>query len=138
MGKRQAACRPVAVTSCNPSLRSVNSCGMSSSGNPRNAGAAAADRDKLAQMLAAARADAVDGPIYQIVDGFSDIRYIKIDAFRESRGIFGGASSRSSPTRAEKRKRDETIADAYLERSAHARDSFVASRSMTTVLAMGT
>jgi tetratricopeptide (TPR) repeat protein len=45
--------------------------------------AAAADRDKLTQLLAAARADAVDSPIYQLVEGFPDIQHIKTDVFRE-------------------------------------------------------
>jgi tetratricopeptide (TPR) repeat protein len=45
--------------------------------------APAADRDKLAQLLAAARADTVDSPVYQLVDGFPDIQHIKTDVFRE-------------------------------------------------------
>jgi hypothetical protein len=45
--------------------------------------AAEADRTKLAQMLNAAQADAVDSPVYQLVDGFPDIQHIKTDVFRE-------------------------------------------------------
>ena len=45
--------------------------------------AAEADRTKLAQMLNAAQADAVDSPLYQLVDGFPDIQHIKTDVFRE-------------------------------------------------------
>jgi hypothetical protein len=39
--------------------------------------------DKLARLLAAARADAVDSPVYQLVEGFPDIQHLKTDVFRE-------------------------------------------------------
>ena len=52
---------------------------LDSDGKP----AAEADRDKLAQLLQAARADTVDSPVYQMVEGFPDIQHIKTDVFRE-------------------------------------------------------
>ncbi len=42
-----------------------------------------ADRAKLAELLEAAKAEAVDSPVYQLVDGFPDIQHIKTDVFRE-------------------------------------------------------
>jgi hypothetical protein len=42
-----------------------------------------ADRDKLAQLLDAAQAGAVDSPVYQLVEGFPDIQHIETDVFRQ-------------------------------------------------------
>jgi hypothetical protein len=45
--------------------------------------AAEADRDKLAQLLVAAKSGTTDSPVYQLVEGFPEIRHIKTDVFRE-------------------------------------------------------
>ena len=42
-----------------------------------------ADRAKLVALLGSARSDAVDSPVYQLVEGFPDIQHIKTDVFRE-------------------------------------------------------
>jgi len=45
----------------------------------------AAERDgaTLTELLNAAKAGAVDSPVYQLVDGFPDVQHIKTDVFRE-------------------------------------------------------
>jgi hypothetical protein len=42
-----------------------------------------ADRAKLVALLESAKADSVDSPVYQLVEGFPDIQHIKTDVFRE-------------------------------------------------------
>jgi MAP3K TRAFs-binding domain len=54
--------------------------GLQSDGTPA---AAAADSDKLAKLLQAAKAGDVDSPVYQLVEGFPDIQHIKTDVFRD-------------------------------------------------------
>ncbi len=44
--------------------------------------AAEEDRDKLAELLVAARSGATDSPVFQLVEGFPDIQHIKTDVFR--------------------------------------------------------
>ena len=46
--------------------------------------AAAEDSKKLAQLLMAARSDAVDSPVYQLVDNYPDIQHTKTDVFRDA------------------------------------------------------
>ena len=41
------------------------------------------DRANLAKLLDQAKADAIDSPVYQLVEGFPDIQHIKTDVFRE-------------------------------------------------------
>jgi hypothetical protein len=53
---------------------------LGSDGKPR---AVEEDRTKLAQMLAAAKAGAVDSPVYQLIEGFPDVQHIKTDVFRD-------------------------------------------------------
>lgn len=57
---------------------------LESDGKPA---AAEADRDKLAQLLATARADAVDSPVYQLVEGFPDIQRMHPSKFPASLGL---------------------------------------------------
>src|SRR5258705_7353037 len=45
--------------------------------------APAVDRANLAKLLDQAKADAIDSPVYQLVEGFPDIQHIKTDVFRE-------------------------------------------------------
>lgn len=54
--------------------------GLGPDGKPA---AAAADHDKLTQLLTVAKASTVDSPVYQLVEGFPDIQHIKTDVFRE-------------------------------------------------------
>lgn len=54
--------------------------GLHSDGTPA---AADADRDRLVKLLQAAKADDVDSPVYQLVEGFPDIQHIKTDVFRD-------------------------------------------------------
>jgi hypothetical protein len=70
--------------------------------------AAAADRDKLAQLLAAARADSVDSPVYQLVDGFPDIQHIKTDVFRER--VEYSLAVKQELAEARRKKKDEAVA----------------------------
>src|SRR6267154_215111 len=39
------------------------------------------DRANLAKLLDQAKADAIDSPVYQLVEGFPDIQHIKTDVF---------------------------------------------------------
>jgi tetratricopeptide (TPR) repeat protein len=53
---------------------------LGADGNPADAAAA---RNALAQRLQAARDNATDSPIFQLVEGFPDIKRLKTDVFRE-------------------------------------------------------
>ena len=53
---------------------------LGSDGKPA---AAETDRAKLARLLDAAQAGAVDSPVYQLVEGFPDVQHIKTDVFRD-------------------------------------------------------
>ena len=78
--------------------------GLESDGKPA---AAAADRDKLTQLLEAARADAVDSPVYQLVEGFPDIQHIKTDVFRER--VEYSAAIKDELRGAREKNRDEAL-----------------------------
>lgn len=85
-------------------MRASLTYGLQSDGTPA---AAAADRDKLAKLLQAAKADDVDSPVYQLVEGFPDIQHIKTDVFRDQ--VAYSATIKDELRGIRGKKRDEAI-----------------------------